>query len=74
MKLPVLSEGQSQRNYAQEAGRLSGTQDSVEAQRWIPTGRCIPNCVCVGPDECPCCIPGDIGWPGIIRSFQSHLI
>ena len=24
-----------------------------------PTGRwsgpCIPNCICVGPDECPCC-------------------
>jgi hypothetical protein len=37
---------------------------SVEAQRWIATGRCIPNCICIGPDECPCCISGDPGWPG----------
>jgi hypothetical protein len=26
---------------------------------WWPWQGCIPNCVCVGPDACPCCI----GWP-----------
>ena len=46
---------------------------SVEAQiRFPPTGgQCWPDCVCVGPDACPCCSTYVPGWPGIISGgFQ----
>jgi hypothetical protein len=62
MNLPNLSEGLCNHNYAQRAVQFLGGLNWVEAQRWIPTGRkwCIPNCICVGPDECPCCTSDEI--------------
>ena len=34
----------------------------VLMNRWAPWGPqgCIPNCICVGPDGCPCCTPEEI--------------
>jgi hypothetical protein len=67
-----LCEGQYFRyGRRQGAGWHLIEQRSVTPQRWIPTGGCIPNCVCIGPDECPCCQPGDPGWPLGRSSFAS---
>lgn len=45
----------------------------VRTQMWghadEPTrsGGCIPNCVCVGPDTCPCCGSLALAWPTFLR-------
>ena len=62
------------RGYAGKAIALSGEVNSVVGQSLIDEGplwpprRCIPDCVCVGPYECPCC-GWDSGGPRPRRYF-----
>jgi hypothetical protein len=52
------SVGGLHRNYGGKVITSPARMNSVRAQRLTirnPPGTCIPNCVCVGPYECPCC-------------------
>jgi hypothetical protein len=40
-----------------------GAQRIHPSLRWRPRPDCNPNCVCVSPIGCPCCIGPGPGWP-----------
>jgi hypothetical protein len=43
---------------------------AVRAQLWgRGPGGCIPDCVCVGPDACPCCTNIVPGWSRVAGSW-----
>jgi hypothetical protein len=54
--------------YNMAATTFLTAEPNIRPQIWRwPYGGCIPNCICVGPDACPCC--GSIpprSWPIVL--------
>ena len=61
-----LSVSAPHHSYPVKTVALSAGMNLVEGQLWLRggVGTCIPNCICVGPDECPCCTADEIWGRG----------
>jgi len=60
-----VSEDSSPHNYVAGTAMTFSYVNAVVGQRfrWGDGEGCNPNCVCLWPNGCPCCIGPGPGWP-----------